>query len=261
MLDLTGQKALVCGSTQGIGRATANLLARQGATVTLLARNPAALAAVAAELPRPANQTHQWQAADFAATEALRRAAEQALAASGGFDILVNNTGGPAPGPVLEADVDAFRRAFEMHVLGNQVLVQTLTPHMKARRYGRIIQIISTSVREPIPGIGVSNTTRWAVAAWAKTLSRELAPFGITVNNVLPGFTDTDRLKELFESRAAREGVPYEAVVEQARKGVPMGRFATIDEIAAAVAFLASREASYVTGINLPVDGGRLNSM
>ncbi len=261
MFELTEKRALVCGGSRGIGRACAETLAAQGADVTLVARDAALLEAVCAALPARAAQRHQFVAADFGDHAALRRSMESHVAKSGPYHILVNNTGGPHGGPLLDTAAEEFTRAYEMHVLCNHALVQTLVPGMKALGYGRIINIISTSVREPIPGLGVSNTTRWAVAAWAKTLSRELAPLGITINNVLPGYTDTDRLRELFESRGRRDGRSAEQVADETRRAIPMGRFARPAEIAAAVAFLASAEASYVTGINLPVDGGRLSSM
>ncbi len=261
MIDLKGKHALVCGSTQGIGRACAEVLARCGAAVTALARDAAALQEVAAGLPTDNGQEHSFVCADFSEPENVQARVADHVADHGPFEILLNNTGGPGPGPILEASPSEFQKSLTMHVVCNQHLVQTLVPGMKERAYGRIIQIISTSVKEPIPGLGVSNTTRWAVASWAKTLSRELAPFGITVNNVLPGFTATARLQHLFENRARREGSSASEIEQQTRAGVPMGRFAEPEEIASAVAFLASPAASYITGVNLPVDGGRLSSM
>lgn len=261
MWELDGLHALVCGSTRGIGRACAERLAAQGARVTLLARDPQRLAEVCAALPGGPTRGHDWLAADFRDPPAVERAVRAYLSDHPGFDILVNNTGGPPAGPLLEAAPQALQDAFAMHVICNHLLVRALVPGMRARGFGRIINILSTSVREPIPDLGVSNTVRWAVAAWAKTLSRELAPLGITVNNVLPGFTDTARLRELLAERAARTGVPAAQIEQNLRAGVPAGRFAQPGEIAAAVVFLASREAAYVTGINLPVDGGRLASL
>lgn len=261
MIDLSGKRALVCGSSQGIGRATAEVFARQGATLTLLSRSEAALQEVCAGLATSHGQSHRVLVGDFSQPESLPALVGDEITQHGGFEILVNNTGGPPGGPIIDAQPDAFRKALEMHVVANQLLAQTVVPHMKDVRYGRLIQIISTSVKEPIPGLGVSNTTRWAVAAWAKTLSRELGAFGITVNNVLPGFTDTARLRSLFEARAEREGRSFDDVAAEARAKIPVARFGDADEIANAVAFLASPDAGYVTGVSLAVDGGRLGGM
>ncbi len=261
MIDLSAKRAFVCGSTQGIGRACAELLAQLGAGVTLAARNAEQLESVRRGLAKSGGQHHTCLAVDFRDTQALRSRAAAHVAEHGPHEILVNNTGGPAPGPILDARPEQFLEAVTMHVLGNQVLVQTLVPGMKQRGYGRIINIVSTSVREPIPGLGVSNTTRAAVAGWAKTLARELAPHGITVNNVLPGFTDTARLRDLIQRRAAAQGVDPAAVEQEMKTTTPAGRFASPAEIAAAVAFLASPAASYITGVSLPVDGGRIGAI
>ncbi len=260
-VSLKAKRALVCGSTQGIGRASAMAIAGLGASVTLMARDAEKLKGVAAELPKSAGQTHDFIAADFASPETVGAAIKPMIDPARPFHILVNNTGGPAGGPAIDAAPDAFAAAFKMHLLSGQTLVQALVPGMKAAKYGRIINIISTSVKAPIPNLGVSNTIRAAVANWAKTLAGELASFGITVNNVLPGFTDTQRLAELFKARAAKTGKSYEAVVQEAIASIPAGRLGRPEEIAAAVAFLASPAASYVNGINVPVDGGRTQSL
>lgn len=260
-IDLRGRDALVCGSTKGIGLACAHELAALGARVTMLARDAEALERGCAGLPRPDNQQHSMLRGDFSDSAAIGRLIGDRVSRGDRFEILVNNTGGPPGGPVLDADPQEFVRAFEAHVLCNQVLVRALVPGMKERGYGRIINIISTSVKAPIPGLGVSNTIRAAVANWAKTLSLELAPFGITVNNVLPGFTETERLSSLIGARASREGAAPDAVSQSMRQSVPMKRFGAPEEIANAVAFLASPAASYITGINLPVDGGRLPTL
>lgn len=261
MIDLTGRRALVGGSSRGIGRACAELLAAAGAGVTLVARDADLLESVRRELPTADGQAHHVVVADFAAPDKLREAIAQHVSSTGPIEILVNNTGGPAPGPIHQAEPDQFRRGMEMHLVCNQLLVQTLLAGMRSRNYGRVINIISTSVKQPIYGLGVSNTVRWAVAAWAKTLSREFAPANITVNNVLPGYTATERLTSLLDGRAQREGRAREEVEQSLRESVPMGRFGTPQEIAAAVLFLASPLASYITGINVPVDGGRLESL
>ncbi len=171
--------------------------------------------------------------------------------------ILVNNTGGPPPGTVIEARPEEFTTAFAQHLICNQILVQAVVPGMQAAGYGRIINIISTSVKQPIAGLGVSNTIRGAVASWAKTLASELAPFGITVNNVLPGMTRTQRLDSLIASKAEKTGKTIEQITQEMIREIPAGRIGMPHEFAAAVAFLASPAASYITGINLPVDGGR----
>lgn len=259
--SLAGKRALVCGSTQGIGRACAMRFAGLGAEVILVARNAESLAGVRAELPADAGQQHDVICTDFEQPEQVRDAVADKLNSTGPAQILLNNTGGPPPGEIIDAEPESFLKAYRMHLVANQLLLQTLLPGMKDASYGRIINIISTSVKEPIPGLGVSNTTRWAVAAWAKTVSREVARFGVTVNNVLPGFTDTARLRSLIASRAASRKVSEEVIRDEMFAGIPTGRFGEANEIAAAAAFLASPAASYVNGVNLPVDGGRLACM
>jgi 3-oxoacyl-[acyl-carrier protein] reductase len=260
-LSLSGRRALVCGSTQGIGRAAAVELALLGADITLMARDADRLERTRQELPIAKGQAHAILAADFADPAGVRAAIESALDPEHPFHILINNTGGPPAGPASEASPEQYLAAFTMHVASNQVLVQALLPGFRSERFGRIINIISTSVKSPIPGLGVSNTVRAAVANWAKTLAGELAPYGITVNNVLPGFTDTARLGELFKGRAQRTGKTFEQVQSEAIAGIPAGRLGRPEEIAAAVAFLASPAAAYITGINVPVDGGRTQSL
>lgn len=260
-LDLTGRHALVCGASQGIGRACAIELAQLGANVTLLARREDALRQLANELPRThAAQKHGFIAADSGDSERLRAQAE-ALVAAAPVHVLVNNSGGPPPGPVHGEKVEAFLDAYRKHLLANHVLAEAVIPGMQQDHYGRIVNIISTSVKEPIAGLGVSNTTRWAVAGWAKTLATELAPFGITVNNVLPGSTLTPRIEQIVRTRAQKSGRGNADVQRDMEAEVPMRRFADPAEIAAAVVFLASPAASYITGINLPVDGGRTRSL
>lgn len=259
-IDLIGKHALVCGASRGIGRACAGMLAQLGASVTVVARNQNALDAVVADLPTPNNQNHQSVTSDFSKSDEVEEQFQRWLN-DHPVQILINNTGGPPPGPILEADGEAFLNGMRAHLLCNQALVKAALPGMRQSGFGRIINIISTSVYEPIPGLGVSNTVRAAVAAWAKTLSAELAPEGITVNNVLPGFTATDRLDSLIKGRADKAGVSNERIAEGMRTGVPMGRFAEPEEIASAVAFLASPAASYITGVSLAVDGGRLKSL
>jgi 3-oxoacyl-[acyl-carrier protein] reductase len=260
-LDLGGRHALVCGASQGIGLACAMELAQLGANVTLLARREGVLSALAEGLPRTHEaQRHGFISADSGDTHALRAQVE-ALIAGAPVHVLVNNSGGPPPGPVLDATVDAFLDAYRKHLLANHVLAEVVIPGMRAGGYGRIVNIISTSVKEPIQGLGVSNTTRWAVASWAKTLAAELAPFGITVNNVLPGSTKTPRIEQIVATRAEKTGASVADTRHAMEAEIPLRRFADPAEIAAAVAFLASPAAGYITGINLPVDGGRTRSL
>jgi 3-oxoacyl-[acyl-carrier protein] reductase len=259
-LDLSGRHALVCGASEGIGRAAAHELALLGADVTVLARRAEVLEEVAAALPRRDGQQHGFIAADMARTDALKAQAE-ALASARPVHILVNNTAGPPGGPAYTAGEDAYVDAFRRHLLANQALVQALLPGMRAANWGRIVNVVSTSVREPIPNLGVSNTIRGAVASWAKTLSRELAPFGITVNNVLPGYTGTGRIDQIVRDRVAATGQGAEAILEGMRKGVPAGRFAAPSEVGGVIAFLCSAAAGYVNGVSLAVDGGRMQSI
>jgi 3-oxoacyl-[acyl-carrier protein] reductase len=259
-LNLEGRHALVCGGSEGIGRATAHELALLGARVTVLARRADALQEVAAALPRDHGQAHDWIAADVARTDALRERVE-ALAQSAPVHILVNNTGGPPGGAAHAAAIEAYLDAFNRHLVANQTLLQAVLPGMREARWGRIVNVISTSVKEPIPGLGVSNTVRGAVASWAKTLSRELAGDGITVNNVLPGFTETGRIEQIVRGKVASEGRSEDDVRAAMRAGVPAGRFATPGETGGVIAFLCSPAAAYVNGVSLAVDGGRMNSI
>jgi 3-oxoacyl-[acyl-carrier protein] reductase len=256
--SLEGKNAIVCGSTQGIGRAIAVEFARLGAAVTLMARNAEGLARVLAELPRGHTQAHRTVEADFADWKQVQQKATDHVAAHGPVHILVNNTGGPPAGPAFEATPDDYLKAMTQHIACNQALVQAVAPGMRDAEYGRIINIISTSVVMPIKGLGVSNTVRAAVANWARTLAAEVAPLGITVNNVLPGFTRTARLESLIKGRASRAGLTPEEVERDMIASVPAKRFGSPEEIAAVAAFLASPAAAYVNGVNLPVDGGRL---
>jgi 3-oxoacyl-[acyl-carrier protein] reductase len=257
MIDLTGKRAMVCGSTQGIGKASAMLLAKQGASVTLVARNEDALKQTLKELSANLNQKHDYIVADFNQPEELKKSVEKYLSGGNELHILLNNSGGPPGGEIMSAKTEDFIQTFQRHLICNHILTQLLVPGMKKNKYGRIINIISTSVKEPIKGLGVSNTIRAAVANWSKTMSIELGPFGITVNNVLPGSTDTVRIEEIIKNTSAKTGKSPEQVKADMISKVPVGRFATAEEIANAVAFLASPEAAYINGINLPVDGGR----
>jgi len=260
-LDLTGKHALVCGASQGIGRATAQALADLGATVTLVARDSKALEAVRASLPAKHGQKHHHLSADFDRPADLAATLATELPKLAPVNILINNSGGPPGGTAHSAALDEYRKTFERHLMCNQVLVQAVLPGMRKSGYGRIVNIISTSVKEPIKGLGVSNSIRGAVAAWAKTLSIELGPDGITVNNLLPGFTRTQRLDVVFKARMEKFNMSRAAVEADALAEVPLGRFAEPSEPAAAIAFLCSPAAAYISGVSLPVDGGRMKSI
>ena len=260
-LELKGRHALVCGASRGIGRAIAMELAALGADVTALARSAEALDAMVATLPKPhADQNHGCIAVDMAERDALAAAAAQ-LVAQHRVQILVHNSGGPPAGRACEADPAAFESAFAQHVVAGQVLLQAVLPGMREAGYGRLVNIISTSVKEPIPNLGVSNTVRAAVAGWAKTLAGELAADGITVNNVLPGFTETDRLASLIAGRASAQHTSEDAVSADMRAQVPAARFGQPEEIAAVAAFLCTPAAAYVNGVSIAVDGGRTRSL
>ena len=257
-INLKNKNAIVCGSTQGIGEASAIELARLGANITLIARNESKLLNVLNELDTTQGQTHSFIAIDFRDSNKLR---EEVNLLTSDYHILVNNTGGPAAGAITDADPQSFEDAFRMHLINNQILVQKVVAGMRKQGYGRIVNIISTSVKAPIPGLGVSNTIRAAVANWAKTLSVELGPYGITVNNVLPGFTETNRLKTLIAKKAEIQGLRINEITQQMQSQVPAGRFGKAIEVASAVAFLCTPSASYINGINLPVDGGSTKSL
>ena len=259
-LDLNGKRAVVCGSTQGIGKAAAIELALLGAHITLVARDEEKLKLVVKELQVYSGQQHEYIVADFSEPEILKKKIAS-YAVSRIVHILVNNTGGPPAGPAIDAHPEDFIRAFSSHLLCNHILTQTFVQGMKDAAYGRIINVISTSVKIPIKGLGVSNTIRGAVANWSKTLSVELAPFGITVNNVLPGATMTGRLTSLIQSKAEKNSISFEEAKKEMEKEVPAGRICDPVEVAAAIAFLASPAAGYINGINVPVDGGRTGAL
>ncbi len=250
----------MCGSTAGIGRAAAVELALLGAEVTLLARNMEKLKATRDALDANKGQKHHWAAADFASVDSVREAVRTEIQGRP-FHILINNTGGPAGGPITDATAEQFTAAFSAHLVCNQILTQAVIPGMKAAKFGRIVNVISTSVKAPIPGLGVSNTIRGAVASWAKTMAGELGSHGITVNNVLPGYTSTERLGTLAAGRAQKAGTSKEQVEKEWLGTIPAGRFGTPEELGAAIAFLCTPAAAYINGINLPVDGGRLQSL
>ena len=259
-LNLSGKHALVCGGSEGIGRAAAYELASLGASVTVLARREDALQAVVDALPIDGTQRHGLLVADIAATDALHIAAS-ALAANTPVHILINNTGGPPGGPAHSATVEAYLDAFHKHLVANQTLLQAVLPGMRDARWGRIVNVISTSVYEPIANLGVSNTIRGAVASWAKTLSRELGADGITVNNVLPGYTRTQRLDQILGDRSGATGKTRDEIASAMLASVPVGRFAEAQEIGGVIAFLCTDAAAYINGQSIAVDGGRMQSI
>ena len=260
-LDLKNKRALVGGSTQGIGKAVAMELALLGANVTLLARNEDSLKKTKTELNTDKGQQHSYIVADFSNPEELRKNVNHYIQRQGTVNILVNNTGGPPAGLINLAQTDEFISAFNNHLICNHILAQACIEGMKHSGYGRIVNIISTSVKQPLHNLGVSNTIRAAVANWAKTWANEVGQFGITVNNVLPGATHTQRLQGILESNSTKNQKPLEEVKQDMLKEIPMKRFAEAAEIANAVAFLASPAAAYINGINLPVDGGRTSCL
>ncbi len=259
-LDLSGKTAIVCGSTQGIGKSTALELARMGANIILVARNESKLNTVKGELSADNGQVHDYLVADFSQPDELKDKVNTFLTDKS-VEILVNNTGGPAGGPVNAAGTDEFISAFNMHLICNHIMVQAVKEKMISAGYGRVVNVISTSVKQPLPNLGVSNTIRGAVANWSKTLANELGEFNITVNNVLPGATDTVRLKSIIENKAAKTGSDFETVQKGMADASPMKRIAKPEEVANAICFLASPAASYINGINIPVDGGRTKSL
>ena len=259
-LNLKGKTALVCGSTQGIGKATAIELALLGADVVLFARNETKLQQVLEELDLSKGQNHKYLVADFS-DPAIVKATIQTFVGQTYVQILVNNTGGPAGGPIVEAEDHSFLSAFQQHLINNHNILKALVPGMISAGYGRVINIISTSVKQPLTGLGVSNTIRGAVASWAKTMANELGQYGITVNNVLPGATMTSRLESIAENKAKASGLSKDEILNQMAAATPAKRIGKANEVANAIAFLASPAAGYINGINLPVDGGRTGSL
>lgn len=255
------RRALVCGSSKGIGAETAIELSKLGVSVTLLARNEESILEVLSKLDCTNTQKHSYVIADFDNHANLKNKINKFVKENPPIHILINNSGGPKPGPIIDANTEDFLSAFNRHLICNHILVQALVPNMKKENFGRIINITSTSVKQPIEGLGISNTVRGAVANWAKTLSFELGEHGITVNNILPGYTDTQRLQEIFLNKSKKSDFDIETIISDAHSQIPIGRFADPKETAKAICFLASEDASYINGINLPVDGGRLSSL
>lgn len=260
-IRLNGKKALVCGASQGIGKAIALEFARMGASVTITARDEKNLKLVLADMQKESAQDHTYIVSDFSKPSEAIAAVENEIFAGHHFDILINNTGGPAHGHLQNASIDDLKKAFDMHVIMSQLLAQIIIPSMKEKHFGRIINIISVGAKQPIEGLGVSNTIRGAMASWAKTLARELGDSGITVNNILPGYTKTMRLNNLIEINARNAGISFEEAEQVLIEKTPVGRLGLPEEIAYAAGFLASEFASFINGINLPVDGGFLSTL
>ncbi|NMM48856.1 SDR family oxidoreductase [Marinigracilibium pacificum] len=256
-ISLKGRRALVCGSSRGIGKAIAIALAGSGASVLLMSRDKDKLKEVISVLDTTSGQEHDFIVADFNEPHLVEKRINKYLESGKNIDILINNTGGPSPGLAFESEPELYQKAFSAHLIVNQILLQATLPHMQNQQFGRIINIISTSVKAPIPGLGVSNTIRGAVANWSKTISVELAGFGITVNNILPGLTKTDRLKSIIKNKAESESVTFMEMEDRMMKSIPVGRFAEPEEIADTVVFLASNKASYINGVSLAIDGGK----
>ena len=259
-LSLEGKNAIICGSTQGIGLAIAEELAMLGANCTLIARNEEALKQAVIGLDTMLRQQHNYLVADFNKPEEVKKVIDE-FVKDHIVHILVNNSGGPPAGPITEAKEEDFLKAFNQHLICNHILTKAVVPSMKKQGYGRIINIISTSVKTPLKNLGVSNTTRGAVASWAKTMANELGQFNITVNNLLPGSITTQRLNSIIETTAKKGNVLVELVEKNMKDEIPMKRFGEPSEIAAVAAFLASPAASYVNGATIPVDGGRTGSI
>lgn len=261
IINLQGKRAFVSGATQGIGKAIALQLAKAGASVTICARNEAALKQTINELDKSQHQEHSYLCADFTKPEELKKLLEAYNRNFSAVNIVVNNTGGPSPGKIVSAKTEEFLNAFQMHLICNHIIVQNFLPSMIHSKYGRIINIISTSVKQPLPNLGVSNTIRAAVANWSKTLANEVAEYGITVNNILPGATKTARLEHIIQQKAQQTQTDISKIEEEMKKEIPMKRFALPDEPAYLAVFLASPYAAYITGVNIPVDGGRTSCL
>lgn len=260
-LNFSNKTVLVCGSTQGIGKAAALEFASNNANLVLIARDEKKLKDTLQELPCENGQKHSYLIADFSKPEELQKIIENYISNGGDCHVLVNNTGGPKGGLILDAAIEEFTNTFNQHLVCNHILVQALVPLMKKNGFGRIINVISTSVKQPLPNLGVSNTIRAAVANWSKTLATELAPSNITVNNVLPGATNTIRLQGIAEAKSQKTNESVSDIFKEMAAESPMGRIAEPEEVANAIVFLASPAASYINGINLPVDGGRTKSL
>jgi 3-oxoacyl-[acyl-carrier protein] reductase len=257
--QLTGKWALVGGASQGIGSAIAQIFAENGARVVLMSRSPDKLEALRRSLPE--SDRHITFSIDLENYGKVAESLQNILKNTGPIEIVVNNSGGPPAGQLMTADLNDFEKGFHAHVMASQSIMHTLLPGMKEKQYGRFINIISTSVKIPIQNLGVSNTIRAAMANWSKTLASEVGPFGVTVNNILPGYTKTPRLASLLAATAKRENKAPEEIEKGWLAAIPARRFGEPRDIAEAALFLASPRASYINGTQLVVDGGRTGSL
>ena len=261
-LSFINKNIFVGGSTNGIGWESAKLFAKYGGNLTLITRNEHLLLKRVQELPNNGNQQHNYIVADFSNPENLEKAINEFILDKDiNYDVIINNTGGPPSGELGKASTDELLSAFNLHLISFHKILGVLIEGMKSKEAGSIINIISTSVKQPLNGLGVSNTIRGAVANWAKTLANELGVYNITVNNILPGATNTGRLKEIIKNKAQKLNLQESAIEKQMADQVPLKRIAEPIEVANAVLFLASDKARYISGINLPVDGGRTKSL
>ena len=259
-LSLEGRNAIICGSSQGIGFAIAEELAIMGANCILMARNEENLKLAVLKMDISIRQSHAYHAIDFNDQNATRQLIQK-IVTQQNVHILINNSGGPQAGPIVEATEEQFVQAFNQHLITNHILTRAVIEGMKKDHYGRIVNIISTSVKTPLKNLGVSNTIRGAVASWAKTMANELGEYGITVNNVLPGYAKTQRLRSLVQTTASNKGLSVTEIEKQMAEEVPAKRFGDASEIAAVAAFLATPAAAYVNGASIPVDGGRTDTI
>jgi 3-oxoacyl-[acyl-carrier protein] reductase len=255
-LGLQGRAAIVGGASRGIGRAVAEGLVREGCRVAICARDESRLAQTADEIRAATGGEVLCVACDMSRAEDIRRFVNEAADTFGRIDIVVNNAGGPPPGPFESFDDEAWAKALDQNLLSVARTVREALPHLRKSDAGRVINITSIAVKEPIPGLVLSNAARLGVVGLAKTLSRELGPDGITVNNVCPGLTLTDRMRELYGGRAGASGRSLDDVLAEEAQRIPLRRLGAPEDVAALVVFLASAQARHITGTTIQVDGG-----
>jgi len=261
LLSLKGKNALVGGSSRGIGLAIAQQLAESGASVTIMARSEEKLRKTVSQMPLNATvQSHQYLVVDFTNFDRYKKIIEEYFNTNQ-VDILVNNTQGPRAGTPLEKGITDYQEAFDIMFKSVVYTTQLALDHMKTKKWGRIINVASVSVKEPLSYLVLSNTIRAAVVAWAKSLATELGPFNITVNSILTGYFDTERLSELNQKKAEQQKIQVSEVKEHMKAQVPLKRLGRPEEYGYLVAFLASEQASYITGTSIPIDGGLLRSV